>query len=89
MTLTNDFTADILTLARHGARLGDAGQSIPLTVEFYRDAVASMAGTATNAITYAMILPGLDGDFRLTIHADGTVWSGSAEFIDRLLNTLH
>ena len=42
MTLTNDFTADILTLVRHGARLGDAEQSIPLTVEFYRDAVESM-----------------------------------------------
>ena len=89
MTLTNDFTADILTLARHGARLGDAGQSIPLTAGFSRDAVASMAGSACTAITYAMILPDLDGDFCLTIHADGTIWSGSAEFIDRLLNTLH
>ena len=88
MTLTNDFTADILTLARHGARLGGAEQSIPLTVEFYRDAVASMSGSACTAITYALLLPDLDGDFRLTIHADGTVWSGSAEFIDRLLNTM-
>ena len=88
MTTTYDFTDSILSLARHGARLGDAEQSIPLTADFYRDAVASMAGTATNAITYAMILPDIDGDFRLTIHADGTVWSGSAESIDQLMRTM-
>lgn len=88
MTTTYDFTDSILSLARHGARLGDAEQSIPLTVEFYRDAVASMAGTATNAITYALLLPDFNAEMRLTIHADGTVWSGSAESIDRLLKTM-
>ena len=85
--MTN-FTAQahIETLARHGATIKAGDERIALTAAFYRQAVASCERGGCNAITYGLILPGIDEPMMLAIWRDGHVDSGSAESIYRVLD---
>ena len=85
------FTASqnhINTLIAHGAMLRsqDDGSCIPLTLEFYRSAVASCKRMNCLAMTFSLSLPGIDEDLELAVWKDGHVDSGSREGIRRCLD---
>ena len=85
------FTASqnhINTLIAHGAMLRsqDDGSCIPLTLEFYRSAVASCKRMNCLAMTFSLSLPGIDEDLELAVWKDGHVDSGSPEGIRRCLD---
>ncbi len=71
----------IINLINHGAQLlnSETGSLIPLTESFYRKAVETCRRSCCNAITYNLVLPGIDSELLLAIWTDGHVDSGSAE----------
>ncbi len=73
----------INSLINHGAQLlnSETGSLIPLTESFYRKAVEACRKGRCNAITYNLVLPGIDSELLLAIWTDGHVDSGSAESV--------
>ncbi len=73
----------IKNLINHGAQLlnSETGSLIPLTVSFYRKAVEACRKGRCNAITYNLVLPGIDSELLLAIWTDGHVDSGCKESI--------
>ena len=84
-TTTNTMSANerhILTLIRHGAQIAtpDNGR-VALTLDFYRKAVEGCAAGGWNAVTYDLVLPGIDAPMMLAVHIDGHVDSGSVQSV--------
>ena len=73
----------ILSLIRHGAMLRNQedGSLMPLTEDFYRDAVEACNKGGYNAATYDLVLPGIDSELWLAIWKDGHADSGSPKGI--------
>ena len=73
----------ILSLINHGAQLRntDTGSLIPLTEDFYHKAVEACKRGGYNAVTYDLVLPGIEDEMGLCIWKDGHVDSGSMRSI--------
>ena len=83
MTFNPSALAHIRSLADHGAVLGG---STPLTVSFCEEALAHMQqDPAAASYNYDMMFPGIDAEFMLVIHRNGTVESGQKESIEQML----
>ena len=83
MTFNPSALAHIRSLADHGAVLGG---STPLTVDFCEAAFARMQqDPAVASYNYDMALPGINAEFMLVIHRNGTVESGQKESIEQML----
>jgi len=62
------------------------GKSEPVTLEFYRNAIAFCKEDGAESIVYPIELPGISGDFSLAIWRNGHVDSGSTKRIMALLD---
>ena len=71
----------ITNLAEHGACIRAGEERIPLTEELYRDTVGQCERYGYNAVTYELILPGIDDGMAVCIWRDGHVDSGSMRSI--------
>ena len=73
----------IESLKRHGAQIRNQqdGTLIPLTEDFYQQAVEACRTGGYNAATYELTLPGIDSELWLAIWKDGHVDSGSPKSI--------
>ena len=73
----------IESLKRHGAQIRNQqdGTLIPLTEDFYHQAVEACRTGGYNAATYELTLPGIDSELWLAIWKDGHVDSGSPKSI--------
>ena len=71
----------IRTLQAHGARIAMPDGSIELTADFYHKAIEACVRGGCKAITYEMILPGIDEEMALCVWKDGRVDSGSVKSI--------
>lgn len=73
----------IQNLINHGAQLRNQenGSLVPLTEDFYRQAVKACRDGGYNAATYDLILPGIDSELWLAVWKDGHVDSGSPQSI--------
>ncbi|HAK23155.1 MAG TPA: hypothetical protein DCM58_07735 [Desulfovibrio sp.] len=76
----------IEVLRRHGARVGTPDESVELNSYFYYNAIDQVNRIGAKAITYRLILPGIDEEMAIAIHSDGHVDSGSAESIALVLD---
>ena len=80
------------TLAAHGAQItysDGCGQPIriDLSEDFYTEHLAWLRNQpAVTALTFDLYLPGIDGEFALTIWEDGHIDSGSKESMQRVLD---
>lgn len=83
-------TADerhIMSLNSNGVRIKyPNGKSEPVTLNFYHDTMTFCKEDGSEAITYSIELPGIEGDFSLTIWQNGHVDSGATENIEALLD---
>lgn len=68
----------IKRLAGHGAHLANG---TILTEEFYENAIRQCIQGGYNAITYELVLPGIEDEMAICIWADGHVDSGSMRTI--------
>ena len=73
-------------LRRHGARVGTAEGSVELNSFFYYNAIDEVNRIGANAITYRLILPGIEEEMAIAIHKDGHIDSGSADMVERVLD---
>ena len=76
----------IESLINHGAELVNETERIPLTMDFYENAVKSCGKLKINAVTFELELPGIDERMGLTIWKDGHADSGSMESLRRSLD---
>ena len=76
----------IETLRRHGARVGGPEGSVELNSFFYYNAIDQCNRIGANAITYRLILPGIDEEMAIAIHRDGHIDSGSLETVQQVLD---
>ena len=66
------------------------GSTEPISMDFYRRAVEQCIQDGYNAISYELVLPGIDGDFQIAFWKDGHVDSGSTRrIIDCLASLSH
>ena len=85
--LTNDAKRHIETLTRHGAAIkAPDGSLTGLTEEFCQQVVVSCGRGGFNAITYDLILPGIEDGLMLAVWRDGHVNSGSIKSICGVLD---
>ena len=77
----------INSLISHGAMLRDQvdWSTIPLTVDFYHEAIQHCETAGCEAIVFGLVLPGIEPDFELAIWKAGHVDSGSTESISQVL----
>ena len=80
--------AHIETLMNHGAMIISDKGNIPLTTSFYfyENAVASCEAGMAEAITYDLLLPGIEEPMMIAIHKSGHVDTGSRETVMRVLD---
>ena len=73
----------ILSLIHHGAKLRsqEDGSLMPLTEDFYHNAVEACNKGGYNAASYEPVLPGINSEIWLAIWKDGHVDSGSPKGI--------
>lgn len=71
----------IKTLEEHGACLYDGRTSAPITVDFFKRAVAMMRKNKIQATTYTMRIPETDEMMGVRITSSGHVDSGSLETV--------
>ena len=76
----------IESLISHGAELVNEDGRIPLTMDFYENAVKSCGKLKINAATFEIALPGIEERMGLTIWKDGHADSGSMETLQRCLD---
>ena len=78
----------INSLISHGAMLRDQvdWSTVPLTVDFYNNAVRHCKTYSCEAIVFGLVLPGIEPDFELAIWKDGHVDSGSPASIAQVLD---
>ena len=80
------------SLIAHGAQIGyegPTGQTIKVSLDesFYTEHLGWIRNQpAVTALTFDLFLPGIDGDFALTIWRDGHIDSGSKESMRRVLD---
>ena len=67
----------IETLRRHGARVRTPDGSVELNSFFYYNAIDECIRLGCNAITYDLILPGIEDEMAICIWKNGHVDSGS------------
>ena len=80
MILTSDSKRHIETLARHGAAIkAPDGTSLPLTESFCEEAAGRCISGGYNAVTYDLLLPGIDDPMMIAIWKDGHIDSGSVK----------
>ena len=79
-TLTTDSKRHIETLIRHGAAIKvPDGTSLPLTESFCEEAAGRCILGGYNAVTYDLLLPGIDDPMMIAIWRDGHIDSGSVK----------
>ena len=71
----------IETLRRNGARIRTPDGSVELNSFFYYNAIDECIRLGCNAITYDMILPGIEDEMGLCVWKNGHVDSGSMRSI--------
>ena len=71
----------IRSLINHGACIKAGEQQIPLTEDFYQQAVEQCRTGGYNAVTFDLILPGIEEPMMLAVWADGHVDSGTVKSI--------
>ena len=71
----------INSLRSHGAQLKAEDTLIDLTAAFYEKAVEACRSGGFNAVTYDLVLPGIDEPMMLAVWKDGHVDSGSVKNI--------
>ena len=76
----------IESLISHGAELVNETERMPLTMDFYENAVKSCGKLKINAATFEIALPGIGERMGLTIWKDGHADSGSMESLRRCLD---
>ena len=78
----------INSLISHGAMLRDQvdWSTVPLTVDFYNEAVQHCKTDGCETIVFGLVLPGIEPDLELAIWKDGHVDSGSPERIALVLD---
>ena len=54
------------------------GTMEPVTMEFYHRAVEQCRKGDFNAVTFELVIPGINGEFMMAVWQDGHVDSGSA-----------
>ncbi|MBQ9685413.1 MAG: hypothetical protein IJV41_02540 [Oscillospiraceae bacterium] len=87
MTLTTNAKRHLDTLIRHGAALkAHDGSSQSLTEAFCEKAAADCIKDGYNAITFDLLLPGIDEPMMLAVWKDGHIDSGSVMSICRVLD---
>lgn len=80
MILTTDSKRHIETLIRHGAEIKvPDGTSFPLTESFCEEAAGRCISGGYNAVTYDLLLPGVDDPMMIAIWKDGHIDSGSVK----------
>ena len=79
--MTTTQNAHIETLIRHGAKLRAKDQLIDLTEQFYQDTVERCNKDGFNAITYDLVMPGIEEDLMLAIWKDGHADSGNVRSV--------
>ena len=67
----------IETLRRNGARIRTPDGSVELNSFFYYNAIDECVRLGCNAITYELLLPGIEEEMGLCVWKDGHVDSGS------------
>lgn len=85
--MTNTYEDHIRTLQAHGARIATPDGGMELTTDFYLEAVRACGKKGCMAITYELILPGIEEEMGLAIWKDGKVFSGSMRSICDCLAT--
>ena len=83
--MTNTYENHIRTMQAHGARIITPDGSTELTTDFYKRAIRSCKDMRCEAVTYEMILPGIDEEMALCVWKDGRVDSGSMKNISDCL----
>lgn len=71
----------INSLRSHGAQIKAEDTLIDLTTAFYEKAVEGCRAGGYNAVTYDLVLPGIDEPMMLAVWKDGHVDSGSVKNI--------
>ena len=71
----------IETLRRNGARIRTPDGSVELNSFFYYNAIDECIRLSCNAITYDLILPGIEDEMGLCVWKNGHVDSGSMRSI--------
>ena len=71
----------IETLRRNGARIRTPDGSVELNSFFYYNAIDECIRLGCNAITYDLILPGIEDEMGLCVWKNGHVDSGSMRSI--------
>lgn len=77
----------IETLRRNGARIRTPDGSVELNSFFYYNAIDECVCLGCNAITYELLLPGIEEEMGLCVWKDGHVDSGSMRRICDCLAT--
>lgn len=85
---TTTYERHIQTLASHGAFItADNGAfRMPITMDFYRNAIAACTDLNCESATYDMVLPGIGSGFQIVIWRSGRVDSGKTETIARIFD---
>ena len=71
----------INSLRNHGAQIKAGDTLVELTTAFYEKAVAGCREGGYNAVTYDLVLPGIEDPMMLAVWKDGHVDSGSVKKI--------
>ena len=77
----------VQSLMAHGARLGIVGDrvnSIPFPDGFLSHAIGWLKRNKAQAVTYYMVLPGVEDQMAIRVCVDGHVDTGSMETIEKI-----